>query len=223
MHARHQLPKLAMIVLLLLTAATVAVAFPSAARKTKMSCATCHSNVSGGADLTDAGKAYKADNTKVPAASTAGAEYVGTNKCKMCHMKQYKAWQETKHAHAFENLTAADPKLIDAQAKAAGVTLSGSAAANDACLNCHVVGASMGGYPPADTSKTVSFANMGCEMCHGPGSKHVSAEKDVKKNFINGKPSEAMCKDCHTPAMSPKFAFEEYKTKGVHVVPAATQ
>jgi len=68
MRVRHQLPRLAIIVLLLCSA-TAAFAFPSVARKTKMSCATCHSKVSGGVDLTDAGKAYKADNTKVPATS----------------------------------------------------------------------------------------------------------------------------------------------------------
>ena len=108
-----------------------------------------------------------------------------------------------------------------AQAKALGVTLAGSAATNDACLGCHTVGFKAGGYPPADTSKTVSFSNVGCEMCHGPGSKHVAAEKPEKKNFINIPKTEAMCKDCHTAAMSPKFEFAEYKKKGVHVVPAA--
>ena len=36
-------------------------AFPQFARDTKSACASCHANVAGGAALTDAGKAYKAD------------------------------------------------------------------------------------------------------------------------------------------------------------------
>ena len=220
MHARHQLPKLAIIVLLLCVA-TAALAFPSIGRKTKMSCGTCHSNVAGGADLTDAGKAYKADNSKVPAASAAANDYVGSNKCKMCHMKQHKAWLDTKHAKAFAALVSGDPKVQEAQATALGVKLDGPASTNAACLNCHTVGNAMaGGYPPADTTKTPGFAVVGCEMCHGPGSQHVAAEKAVKKNFISVPKTDAMCMDCHTKAMSPKFAFEEYKKTGVHVVPA---
>jgi hypothetical protein len=220
MHVRHLLPRLATLVLLLCIAGA-AFAFPSVARKTKMSCATCHTNVAGGADLTDAGKAYKADETKVPGASVAGSEYVGSNKCKMCHMKQHKAWGETAHAKAYEALVSGSADAIAAQAKALGVTLSGPASSNDACLGCHTVGHGLGGYPPADTTKTVSFQNVGCEMCHGPGAKHVAAEKAEKKNFISVPKTEAMCKDCHTAAMSPKFKYDEYKAKGVHVVPAA--
>jgi hypothetical protein len=221
MHVRNQLSKLAITVLLMCIAGA-AFAFPSVARKTKMSCATCHSNVAGGADLTDAGKAYKADNMKVPAASVAGSDYVGSNKCKMCHMKQHKAWGDTKHAKAFESLVSGDAATMASQAKALGVTLSGSASTNDACLACHTVGNSLGGYPPSDTTKTASYAAVGCEMCHGPGAKHVAAEKAEKKNFISVPKTEAMCKDCHTAAMSPKFVYADYKTKGVHVVPAAT-
>ncbi len=219
MRVRHQLPRLAIIVLLLCSA-SAAFAFPSIARKTKLSCATCHSKVSGGVDLTDAGKAYKADNTKVPAASVAGSDYVGSNKCKMCHMKQHKAWGDTKHSKAFAALVSGDSTLQATQAGALGVKLTGSPATNDACLGCHTVGFKLGGYPPADTTKTASFVNVGCEMCHGPGSKHAAAEKADKKTFINIPTTDAMCKDCHTSAMSPKFAFETYKKTGVHVIPA---
>ena len=220
MHVRHQLPKLAIIVLLLCNAGA-ALAFPSVARKTKMSCATCHTCVAGGSALTAAGTAYKADNTKVPAASVAGSDYVGSQKCKMCHSKQHKAYLDTKHSKALASLASGDAAVIASQAKALGVTLTGSAATNDACLICHTVGFKLGGYPPADTSKTVAFSNVGCEMCHGPGSKHVAAEKTEKKALINIPKTEVMCKDCHTAVNSPKFVFAEYMKKGVHIVPAA--
>jgi hypothetical protein len=220
MHARHQISWLAATVLLLCVAGT-ALALPSYGRKTKMSCATCHTCVAGGTALNAAGTAFKADHAKVPAASVAGADYVGSNKCKMCHMKQHKAWMETKHAKAFESLTTGDPAAQAAMAKAAGVAL-GKASTNDACLACHTVGSKIGGYPPADETKMASYSEVGCEMCHGPGSKHASAEKAEKKALIFVPKTEAMCKDCHTSAMSPKFAFADYKKRGVHIVPAAT-
>ncbi len=219
MHVRHQLPKLAIFVLLI-CAAGAAYAYPSMARKTKMSCATCHTKPSGGADLTDAGKAYKADETKAPAASIDGADYQGSNKCKMCHKKEHTSWMDTKHAHAFESLVSGDPAKQKAMAEALGVTLSGPASQNAACIGCHVTGFQLaGGYPPADTSKTASYAAVGCEMCHGPSSKHTAAEKGQKHNFINIPKTDAMCKDCHTAKTSPNFAYDEYKKKAMHALP----
>ena len=219
MHVRHPLTTM-VVTLVLVGAAGAAFAFPSMARKTKMSCATCHANVAGGAALTAAGTAYKADNTKVPAASAEGAEYQGSGKCRMCHNREYKSFLESKHAHAFDALVSGDPKVQQAQAAALGVKLDGPAASNPACLGCHVTGFQLpGGYPPADTSKTESYAMVGCEMCHGPSSKHTAAEKGHKKDFINIPKGDAMCKDCHTAAMSPKFNYDEYAKKTAHALP----
>ena len=211
------LPGCVMVAILLV--ATTAWAFPQYARSTKMSCATCHSNVAGGADLTDAGKAYKADNTKVPAASVAGAEYVGNNKCKMCHINEYKSWQTLDHAKAMETLKSGDKAKIDEMAGKLSVKLSGSAAENESCIGCHSVGYQLGGYlATPDSTKNAGLAAVGCESCHGPGSKHVAADKAAKKSLINGKPSEAMCKNCHNATMSPKFDLATYKAKGMHAL-----
>ncbi len=55
-----------------------------------------------------------------------GAAYVGVKKCKMCHMKQYKAWRKLKHAKNYETLVGEerkDPaclKCISAQVSTAG-------------------------------------------------------------------------------------------------------
>lgn len=201
---------------------SMASGFPKVARATKMSCATCHANVAGGADLTDAGKAYKADATKVPAASVAGADYLGANKCRMCHMKQAKAWAETPHAKALSLLTTADPKVVAEIAAKLKVEVKGPADKSEACIGCHVTGFQLaGGYPGADSTKTEQLSNVTCEACHGPGGKHTTAPAAEKKKFIAGAVSEAMCRSCHTPEMSPKFNYEEYKKKGVHTVPAA--
>jgi hypothetical protein len=198
-------------------------AFPEFARQSKLACAACHSNPAGGADLSDAGKVYKADMTKAPAAAAAkAAEYVGVNKCKMCHLKQYKAWRETKHSNALVNLQKADAKAAGDMAARLKVELKGPAAQNDACVTCHVTAFHLaGGYPAADSAKTAAVSNVTCESCHGPGSLHVAAAMADKKKSINKAVTANMCMQCHTPAMSPAFKFEEYAKRGVHVVAAA--
>jgi len=195
-------------------------AYPEFARQSKLACATCHANPAGGADLSDAGKAYKADMTKAPAASAAkAAEYLGVNKCKMCHLKQYKAWQETKHANALVFLQKADAKVAADMAAKLKVELKGPAAQNDACVSCHVTGFKLaGGYPAADSAKTAAVSNVTCEACHGPGSLHVAAPMADKKKFISKAVGANMCTQCHTAVMSPAFKYEEYKLRGVHAV-----
>lgn len=200
--------------------ATAASALPDFARANKLSCATCHVKAAGGPDLNDAGKAFKAEK-KVPAASVAGAEYVGENKCKMCHMKVHKPWVETPHAKALQGLVKADAKTTEEMAEKLKIQVKGPANLADGCLQCHVTGLKLaGGYPQADSTKTAGLAFVGCESCHGPGSKHVAAATAERKNTINGAVSEKMCKACHTPEMSPKFDFATYSAK-VHPIAAA--
>lgn len=204
------------------TLALHAWAFPEVARQTKLACAACHANPAGGVDLTDAGKVYKADMKPPSAAVAKAAEYVGVNKCKMCHLKQYKAWQETRHASALVNLRKADAKATADMAARLKVELKGPAAQNDACVGCHVTAFHLaGGFPAADSTKTAGVSNVTCEACHGPGSLHASAPAAEKKKFIAKAVGAAMCMQCHTPAMSPNFKYEEYVKRGVHVVPAA--
>jgi hypothetical protein len=197
-------------------------AYPEFSRKTKMACAGCHVNPAGGAELSEAGKLFKTDNTKVPATGAGGAEYAGTNKCRICHMKQHKAWAETKHAKALINLKNADAKAAADVAAAIKVEIKGSPAQTEACVGCHVTGHQLaGGYPAADSVKTAGVSNVGCESCHGPGSKHIAASTAEKKKFISRSVTANMCMQCHTVHTSPKFNFEEYKKRGVHQVAAA--
>jgi hypothetical protein len=196
-------------------------AYPENARQTKSACAACHVNVAGGAGLTEAGTAFKAEGKAAAAAAAKAAEYVGDAKCKMCHMKQHKAWTETAHAKAMAGLTKGDPKKIADIATALKVEIKGSADKTDGCVTCHVTGFQLpGGYPQADAAKAAAVSNVTCESCHGPGSLHVAAPMAEKKKFI-AKATENMCKQCHTAAVSPKFVFAEYAKRGVHAVPAA--
>ena len=195
--------------------------YPDFARQTKLACATCHVNPAGGPELSAAGKTYKADNTKVPGKSVAGADYAGSNKCRMCHLPQYRTWQTTKHAKASEMLKATPDSTVAAIAAKLNVEMKGAAAENDACVSCHVTGFHLpGGYPAADSAKNVALQNVTCEACHGPGSKHILAPMAEKKKLINRRVTANMCMQCHTPVMSPKFNFEEYKKRGVHLLKA---
>lgn len=207
---------------LVLGVASQAAAFPRLAESTQKSCLTCHSAIAGGAALTDAGKAYKADATKLPEKNVEGASYVGGGKCRMCHMKEYKSWQATPHAKGLETLRTATAERVTEISGKLGVKLTGSAAEAKECLGCHVTGHGQpGGYPAADSTKSAALSGVTCENCHGPGSAHVAAAKEAKKAAINGKLGESFCRDCHTPAMSPKFDFAAYQAKGMHEKKAA--
>jgi hypothetical protein len=213
----------ALVAVLGVAVATQLWAFPEAARQTKSACVTCHTNPAGGAGLSTAGTAFKADG-KAPAASTAkAAEYVGAAKCKTCHMKQHKAWLETPHARAWAGMVNADPKKNAEMATALKVEIKESAAKTDGCVSCHVTGFHLaGGYPQADTTRAAALVNVTCEACHGPGSLHLTAPMAEKKKFI-AKAGEAMCKQCHTAVTTPTFTFAEFSKRGVHAVPATAK
>jgi hypothetical protein len=148
------------------------------------------------------------------------ATYVGAQKCKMCHIKQHKAWAETKHAKAFENLKVA-PKANEAMAVALKIDIKDGAEKTDGCVTCHVTGfKKAGGFPQEDAAKHAAVALVGCESCHGAGSKHVAAPAADKKKTI-AKGTAETCKGCHTSDTSPKFSFDEAKAK-VHPIAAAT-
>ena len=195
-------------------------AFPDSSRETKLACVACHSSAAGGVELTDGGKAFKASK-KAPAATAKAAQYVGSNRCKTCHIAQHQAWSGTAHATALDTLAMASPARVAEVAAKMKITVKGTAVGTDACIKCHVTGFQLGGgYPGADSAKAASLVGVGCESCHGPGSLHLSAPMADKKKFIHTKVSSKTCVQCHTPVMSPTFDFEEWSKRGVHPIKA---
>ena len=79
-------------------------------------------------------------------------QYIGNKRCASCHFEQYMSWKKTSHSNAFDLLTA-------------------KYETNAECLKCHTTG-----YGEAtgfkDAKSTPALLNVGCENCHGPGSKH---------------------------------------------------
>ncbi|MDP6381245.1 MAG: cytochrome c family protein [Phycisphaerae bacterium] len=130
-----------------------------------------------------------------------GAKYVGSSKCRVCHMKDYKTWKGTKHAKNF--------KLLE-----------GTERSDPACVKCHVTGfGKPGGF--VSEKETPKMKNVGCESCHGPGSEHVAAAKKAPKKGawekkVNKVPHNT-CVKCHNPHVNQKAHAEklrkEHKTK----------
>ncbi|MFO0912653.1 MAG: cytochrome c family protein [Pirellulales bacterium] len=111
-------------------------------------------------------------------------------RCASCHFDQFNQWKKTKHAQAFEILTA----KYQTDAK---------------CLQCHTTGF---GKPTGfkDKASTPSLVGVSCEDCHGPGSEHekvaeqfakvkklsAEQEKQVRDSIWLMTPRN-ICVDCH--------------------------
>lgn len=149
-------------------------------------------------------------------------EYVGSKKCKVCHIKIYKSWQETAHAKTFEVLNAG---VKAEEKKKAGLDENKDYTSDASCIECHTTG-----------NNTV-FPGIHCEACHGPGKKYTSAKIMNKKKYkadpelqrklaleagLIIKPDEENCLKCHnekSPTYKPfdfTCRYEEIKhTKGM--------
>ncbi|RKX24019.1 MAG: hypothetical protein DRP45_09120 [Candidatus Zixiibacteriota bacterium] len=128
-------------------------------------------------------------------------EYVGVKKCKMCHKKDgvHASWLATKHATAWDSLSAEDQK-------------------NEALAPYYITGT---------TAKDVLLTGVQCESCHGPGAdyKKKSIMKDRDKAVAAGliMPDSLSCLQCHNEkapaalaATAKDFDFEKMKPTGVH-------
>jgi hypothetical protein len=167
-------------------------------------------------------------------------EYIGSAKCKMCHNKaekgeQYTKWLEGPHSGAFETLKSDESAKI-----AADMGLEVEAWKAPECLKCHATGFGEGGYEvkcedfwnPADDDKDGKKAvkrmsglqAVGCESCHGPGSKYKS--KKVKEQVVAGEitpesvglweVTEELCVSCHNEE-SPTFKGFNYEERSVEI------
>ncbi len=105
------------------------------------------------------------------------ADFIGAKKCKICHLKQFKAWEKTSMSDSFENLKAGSKAE---EKKKAGLDPSKDYTADPNCLKCHTTGY---GKPGGFTSieETPKLTGVQCEGCHGPGGEYVKIMKKNKK------------------------------------------
>jgi len=121
------------------------------------------------------------------AAVAGDAEFIGADKCKMCHKVQHASWAETAHAKAFDRLKPEE------QGKAE-------------CLKCHATG---------DSAEMPGVQCEACHGA-GSGYKSMKVMKDPEAAKAAGllKPGEAECRACHEGAPHDQKAFDYATAKG---------
>ncbi|WP_353684219.1 cytochrome c family protein [Thermodesulfovibrio sp. 3907-1M] len=127
------------------------------------------------------------------------SEYVGTEVCKKCHIKQYENFiKYSRMSRSFDALEKMKNKLTQEELKG--------------CFQCHTTGyGKKGGF--VSVEKTPYLKNTGCEVCHGPGKKHAET-KDPK--FIKKKLNLQICESCHTEERVRAFRFKPLLYGGAH-------
>ncbi|PIE22629.1 MAG: hypothetical protein CSA62_11690 [Planctomycetota bacterium] len=137
-----------------------------------------------------------------------GYKYVGNASCAECHPAAAKVWAKTKHAHAWESLVER------------GKRDHWPVTQHPECVSCHVVGyGEKSGFITITKSKHLK--DVGCESCHGPGSRHTQFwEKEAatldgteyelaKQKGLMPKIGFNRCFHCHTLEQSPGFLPQE--------------
>ncbi|MEI9952631.1 MAG: multiheme c-type cytochrome [Pseudomonadota bacterium] len=115
---------------------------------------------------------------KLPLPAAAGqSHYVGVEVCSTCHKSEREFWNLTQHSRAYATLSSAHKEF------------------NLDCVSCHVTG-----YDTPGGSTVVHVENLRdvqCEVCHGPGSRHVDTPLDDKAIAL---PEQSLCAaQCHHP------------------------
>jgi len=160
-----------------------------------------------------------------PIAHSSGQRFVGSEACKECHEHAYDVWEGSPHFDATKDIVfpterSAISRHFDPE-----------------CLSCHVTGWLPQAFLPYESGytqfeKSKHLHGNGCENCHGPGSRHVAAEKgdgnyseEQRVSFLEGMKlpltkAEQHCLQCHDQDNDPNFqvkgAFKEYWEKIKH-------
>ena len=139
-------------------------------------------------------------------------EYRGANKCKVCHIKVFKSWQQTPHAGAFDALS---PGVKAEEKQKAGLDPQKDYTTDTQCVGCHTTG------------NSTMFPGVQCEACHGPGKQYSSATIMNKKKWKTNpdlhrkmaidaglvvKPEAKTCTACHNDT-SPTYKPFDYTAR----------
>ncbi len=146
-------------------------------------------------------------------------EYIGADKCKICHKSesrgaQYTKWKESKHSKSFQVLS---QDIAVPKAQKAGVK---NPSESPECLKCH--------SPLYEKAPEFKEEGVICEVCHGPGSeyKSLSVMKDHDKSVANGlveynsqEDIKKQCLTCHNNPHGITFDFDTAWGKVKHYRP----
>lgn len=136
-----------------------------------------------------------------------GRTYVGSETCKDCHQEEHQVWSTSKHARAWQT-------LVDAE-NDGGKKYGWPVTHYPDCVSCHVVGYRQpGGFVTGDA--TPQLVDVGCERCHGPGSRHVATNGSDKLGKVGGGTPSVVCTQCHDFEQSPDFDYNQRWAKIRH-------
>ncbi|MDY6950902.1 MAG: cytochrome c family protein, partial [Thermodesulfobacteriota bacterium] len=107
--------------------------------------------------------------------------YVGSDACVMCHEAEYENFSSyARKSNSFQSVLKMRKGLTPQE-------LQG-------CYSCHTTGyGKPGGF--VSLEQTPQLKDAGCEVCHGPGGRHVETENPED---IVGDVTIGLCKRCHT-------------------------
>jgi len=123
-------------------------------------------------------------------------KYTSAFKCASCHEEIYSGWRKSEHAAAYDTLVKQNRYFYPD------------------CVNCHTTGA---GYPSGFRidQTTKHLEGVQCEVCHGPGGKHVASEGEADMRVTSDR---EFCRGCHDSDVSPDLDthFEHMLAKVNH-------
>jgi hypothetical protein len=120
--------------------------------------------------------------------------HVGVERCRVCHEPasagaQFGIWRSGPHSRAFTALQSDTARTIIASTKE-GI---------DACLPCHTT---LGRGAHNRFEQELNAEGVGCERCHGPGSKYAyyNVMRDSTAFLTSGGVTGSLrdCRQCHT-------------------------
>lgn len=126
------------------------------------------------------------------------AGYAGSKACQQCHEAQYERFTTySKKAASWNSVAimASDLKPDELEG----------------CYECHTTGYGRGGF--VSIERTPHLADVGCEVCHGPGLEH-SASGDPA--LIVKRPGLDDCQACHNSERVRSFKFKPLIHSGAH-------
>lgn len=119
---------------------------------------------------------------RAPPVGEGESSYTGGAACVPCHVDADVFWRTTRHARAYATLVDRNTQY------------------NLECVGCHVTG-----YERPGGSAVVQVGgleNVQCEVCHGPGSRHVA--EPATPGLITLTPERNLCASaCHRPPHVP--------------------
>ncbi len=126
-------------------------------------------------------------------------DYVGSDSCMPCHEHEYENFTKyARKSHSFQSVLKMKKGLASDQIKG--------------CYVCHTTGfGKPGGF--VSLEETPEMKDAGCEVCHGPGGRHIESEDP---GDLVTKVTIEICQKCHTEERVSAFRYKPMVHGGAH-------